>query len=58
MEQETTHWAIRLPVELAERVDLVAREVAETSGIAVSRSAALRMLILRGIEDFRKAKKA
>ena len=57
MEQETTHWAIRLPVDLAERVDLVAREVAETSGIHVSRSAALRMLILRGIEDFRKGER-
>ena len=56
MEQETTHWAIRLPVDLAERVDLVAREVAETSGIRVSRSAALRMLILRGIEDFTEMK--
>ena len=54
MEQETTHWAIRLPVDLAERVDLIAKEVAELNGFHVSRSAALRMLILRGIEDFRK----
>jgi len=51
------HWAIRLPADLAERVDLVAKEVAEKNGFHVSRSAALRMLILRGIEAYRKGKR-
>ena len=58
MEQETRHWAIRLPLDLAERVDLIAKQITDESGFHISRSAALRMLILRGIEDFRRKETA
>jgi hypothetical protein len=56
--EETTHWALRLPVDMAERVDLICKQLTDENGFHVSRSAALRMLILRGIEGYRKEGKA
>lgn len=44
--------AVRLPSELLERVDAAARAAAERSGgIHVSRAAAVRMLVERGLES-------
>jgi hypothetical protein len=53
-EEETTHWAIRIPLDLADRVTLVQEQVAADQGFPVSRTSALKMLIKRGLEDYRK----
>ena len=42
----------RMPPALAQEVDKIAVELAEKNRISVSRSAAIRMLVERGVEHY------
>ena len=54
MKQETTHWAIRIPLDDADRVELIRQELTVAYGFPVTRTDALKTLILKGIEAHRK----
>jgi hypothetical protein len=57
MKQETTHWAIRIPLDDGDRVELIRQELEKANGFHVSRTAALKQLIQRGIKDFIKERR-
>jgi hypothetical protein len=52
--QETTHWAIRIPLDDADRVELIRQQLTVEYGFPVTRTDALKTLLLKGIEAFRK----
>jgi hypothetical protein len=56
MKEETTHWAIRIPLDDADRVELIRQELTVAYGFPVTRTDALKVLIQRGIEEFRRDK--
>ena len=43
---------LRVPADLADRIDQIAIQIGESMGDKVSRSAATRMLLKRGIDDY------
>jgi hypothetical protein len=54
-EDDTTHLGFRGEPELVERIDKVAKSISHEMGVTVSRSAVMRMLITRGLDEVEKS---
>jgi len=46
------HVAFRLDVDLAERIDEAMEEISEETGMSISRSKVIGMMIKRGLDNF------